>query len=223
MSTASNRIKSVIFDFDGVIARTEPLHYRSFNETVAKLGLHISWERWPTFTGRGAHYIMETLFRENNVKEDVDEWVTRRRKLFLHYALTKPLFAVRGLRSLLAELHRRNIYTAIASGSRREVVVPILQRLKLRNEFCAIIGSEDFQNKKPHPEAFLKAAEALRTPPKQCLVFEDSESGIQAALAARMHVYCVATSPKGKELRLKYKVPLIKDYTEFPISALGSV
>ncbi|MFA6530882.1 MAG: HAD family phosphatase [Candidatus Micrarchaeia archaeon] len=213
-------VHAVIFDFDGVISRTEPLHYRSFNETVSKLGIHLPRKRWLSFTGRGAHYIMETVFRENGINEDIDEWVFRRRKLFLHYALTKPLFAVRGLRQFLPKLHKMNIYTGIASGSKREVVVPILNRLGLRNEFCAIIGSEDFRNKKPHPEAFLTAAEALGIRPENCLVFEDSESGIKAAILAGMRTYCVATAANAKELGLKYNVPLIKDYTKFPISVL---
>lgn len=219
---APNLIKAAIFDFDGVIARTEPLHYRSFNETVGLLGLSVPKERWPTFMGRGAHFIMETIFQENRIDEDIEKWVTKRRYLFLKYALEKPLFAVRGLRQFLRRLHHQNIYTGIASGSRREVIVPILQRLKLRNEFSVIIGAEDFTHKKPDPEPFLKAAIGLRTNPVHCLAFEDSESGIQSALAAKMRTWCVATSPKSREVGLKYKVPIIKDYSEFPISTLGT-
>ncbi|MDD5760391.1 MAG: HAD family hydrolase, partial [Desulfobulbaceae bacterium] len=95
-------------------------------------------------------------------------------------------------------------------------------RLKLRNDFSVIIGAEDFAHKKPDPEPFLKAAIGLRTPPANCLAFEDSESGIQSALGAGMQTWCVATSPKSKEIGLKYKVPIIHDYNEFPISALGT-
>lgn len=214
-------VKAVIFDFDGVITRTEPLHLSSFRETVASLKIKIDKNRWyQEFTGIGGRRIMEILFRENNVTEDVEVWTDKRRKLFMSKLGSYPIYATKGIRRFLKILHSRKIYTAIASGSRRTMIEPILSKLNMKNDFCVIVGAEDTKKKKPDPEPFLKAAELLKVSPKDCLAVEDSPNGITSALAAKMKVICVKSPTKQV---LKFNVPIINNFNEFPISVLDGI
>lgn len=207
-------IKAVLFDFDGVVAQTEPIHLQTFRELLKPLGVKISEERWyREFTGIGSTAIMAKLFQDFKIKKDVKIWVKKRKLLYQKYVKNGTIRATPGIRKFLLELRRKNIKIAIVSGGHSTNINRVLEKLKLMEFFDSynIISLEDVKNRKPHPEGFLLAAKRLLVRPKECLAIEDSISGIIAANRAKMKVVCVR-SPAPVDLnKCDY---VIKDFRE---------
>ncbi len=208
-------IKAVLFDLDGSVVDSEPLHLRSFRECLAPLGIKISRNRhFKEFTGIGSKTIIEMLFREHNVNEDVKEWAEKRKKLYQSYVLRGKLKTIRGVHKFLRFIKRKGIKTAIVSGGHNSNIETALDKLKLRQFFDIIIGTEDVKNRKPDPEGFLLAARKLNVKPTECIVIEDSPAGVQAALSANMQVVCIKSEAPVDLKKCDY---VIENYENFPI------
>jgi len=211
--------KAVVFDFDGVIVKSEPLHYRTFSETLAPLGITMDRRRWyKEFAGTGSHSIISRLLEENGVRADLDALVESRRELFNAYVRKGRLRPTPGLRRFLAEIRKKGIRTAIASGGHRENIELILVKIGLLKQFDAIVGSEEVKNRKPHPEIFLRAAERLGLPPDECVAVEDSIVGAESAARAGMTLVCF-DSPARESLNSSC-VKIIDSFSEFPLELL---
>jgi HAD superfamily hydrolase (TIGR01509 family) len=211
--------KAVVFDFDGVIVKSEPLHYRTFCEILAPLGIRIDQRRWyRDFAGTGSHNIIGRLLEENGVKADVDALVRSRKELFNAYVRKGGLKPAPGLRRFLSRIRKGGIRTAIASGGHRDNIELILGKIGLLGQFDAIVGGEEAGNRKPHPEIFLRAAERLKLPPGQCVAVEDSIPGAQAAKSAGMALVCFR-SPASKFLNNRCS-RVIDSFSEFPLELL---
>ncbi len=211
--------QAVVFDFDGVIVKSEPLHYRTFSEILAPLGISIDRRRWyKEFAGTGSHSIIVRLLEENGVQADLDALVRSRRELFSAYVEQGRLGPTRGLRRFLTKIRRRGIRTAIASGGHRENIELILGKFGLLKQFDAIVGCEEARNRKPHPEIFLKAAERLGLPPAECVAVEDSIVGAESAKRAGMALVCF-DSPARESLNSPC-VKIIDSFSEFPLELL---
>lgn len=207
-------IRAVLFDFDGVVVQSEPLHLRSFRELLAPFGVQISEERWyREFTGIGSTAILTALFRDFGIQEDVKTWVEKRKAHYQKLVQQGKLKTIPGARSFLRLLKKKGIRTAIVSGGHSTNIQLVLEKLKLSPFFDTIVSLEDVQNRKPHPEGFLLAAQRLGVKPDECIAIEDSPNGISAAHAAKMKVVCVR-SPAPIDLNKCDFV--IGDYTEFP-------
>lgn len=221
-----NRFRAAVFDFDGVVADTEAIHFRSFRDLLRPFGIEVDENRYYyEYSGVGARKIMEIEIRGNADTagfsgDEIRGLVEKRRELFVKYALESDLKPTEGLVSFLHKLHKMGIFTAIASGSRKSVIIPLLEKMGLENEFCAIVGGEEVANKKPHPETFFKAAELLGVKPEECVAFEDSNSGVESAMAAGMRVFAIKSRATGS---LKHDVPIINNFKEFPISVLKGI
>ncbi|MBN2478168.1 HAD family phosphatase [Candidatus Micrarchaeota archaeon] len=210
-------VKALIFDFDGVIVDSEPAHYSSFLKTLKPLGININEKRWYTeFVGTGSYSIMETLFQENGIKENVEDWVQKRKKVYWELIDNNELNEKNGIRTFLSEIRKMGKKTAIASGAHIDSINRILRIKKLESYFDFVLGRENVKNGKPHPEVFLKAAEMLGAKNTECIVIEDSKKGIEAAKSAGMKIVCL-NSPFA-EFRNCFKI--INDYTEFPMGIL---
>ena len=179
--------KAVVFDFDGVIVDSEPLHYRTFCQTLKPLGIRIGWSRWyEDFAGTGSRKIIAKLFDEYGIKEDVGVWVEKRKALFASYAKQGKLKPRKGIRKFLSKLKTLNIKTAIASGGHTTHIESLLTLMKLDGMFDAIVGGDSVKNGKPDPEIFLLAAKKLGVKPEECIAIEDSQAGCEAAASAGM-------------------------------------
>ncbi|MFA5050466.1 MAG: HAD family phosphatase [Candidatus Micrarchaeia archaeon] len=210
-------INGIIFDFDGVIADSEPIHFETFRKTVLGLGIKLEKERWPEFEGTGADYIMKTLFEENKINADPKEWIIKRRALFSEYIEKNAIPLKKGLIQFLQELEKRKIKMAIASGSRTDIIGKILEKNNIANYFTAVCGADFVSKRKPDPEVFLLAAKKLSLRPSECLIIEDSISGISAAKKANINCICMHTPITAG---LKECMVTIKDYTQFPFEIL---
>jgi len=200
--------KAVIFDFDGVIVDSEPLHYRTFSEALAPLGVSIERASWyRDFAGTGSRAIIERLLEENGIKADVEALIERRKSLFAGYAGKGALRPTSGLRVFLRRIRSAGMKTAVASGGHRDNIEQILTGLGLLSQFDAIVGFEDVRNRKPHPEIFLAAARRLSVEPGDCIVIEDSVPGCEAAGRAGMRLVLMdspaAPMISGYDMRIR--------------------
>jgi beta-phosphoglucomutase family hydrolase len=175
--------RAYLFDCDGTIADSMPLHYIAWKKALGEWGCAFDEELFYSWGGKPVEVIIATLNERKGLNMPVE--AVGLRKESLYYELLpqlKPIAEV--LEHIEAEYGR--IPFAVVSGSSRESVVSSLTTLGLLDKFDTIVAAEDYQNPKPAPDAFLKAAEKLGVAPKDCLVFEDTALGIQAATAAGM-------------------------------------
>jgi beta-phosphoglucomutase len=205
-------MRAVLFDFDGVLVNSEPIHYRALRDSLRPEGLEIGeteyLSSYLSYTDREA---IRLAFERNGLPFDRERIeAVARRKAALYGALMAEIPFFPGAKGLVVELQRQ-VPVGIASGARRAEIEAILTAAGLRHAFSAIVGAEDVRHGKPHPEPYLTAMGQLapRAPdlhPEQCLVFEDSIAGIASARAAGMKVVAVAHSYPAARLAGAHRV-----------------
>ncbi|MDD5022908.1 MAG: HAD family phosphatase [Candidatus ainarchaeum sp.] len=212
-------VKGILFDFDGVIADTEPLHYRTFNETLKELGIKIMEDEWKKFEGTGSDHIMKTLFNDNKIEHNTEEWIKKRRDRFWDHIKNNEIPLKKGLLEFLNLLDNKGIKKAVCSGSRTDSIEYILEKNNIRKYFQAVCGIDQVKNRKPDPEVFLLGAKKIGVDISNCIIIEDSIVGVQAA--RKTSAKCVFFSEKKeKESELKGCSAIIRDYSEFPLNLL---
>ena len=205
-------LRAAVFDFDGVIVDSEPLHYRALRAALLPEGVEITEEEYLriylAYDDRGAIEKALQHHGEPADPERVDRIEARKVESFAELIPGIPVFegAREVVRALAAE-----VPLAIASGARHDEIEAILGGLGLRDAFQAIVGVEDAERTKPDPAPYVEAARQLaaRAPgldPGECVAFEDSIPGIAAALGAGMKVVGVAHSYPADELRAAHRV-----------------
>jgi HAD superfamily hydrolase (TIGR01509 family) len=182
--------QAYLFDCDGTIADSMPLHYIAWKTALAEWGCDFPEKLFYDWGGFSVAKIITLLNEEHGLAMPVVE--VERKKERLYYESLPHLKAVpEVLKHIEAEYGR--IPFAVVSGSTRESVTASLNALGLLNKFETLVCAGDYKKGKPDPEAFLIAAARLRVPPANCLVFEDSDKGIEAAAAAGMASVKVAS------------------------------
>lgn len=172
-----------LFDCDGTIADSMPLHYIAWKKALGEWRCEFSEELFYQWGGRPTPEIIATLNHMQGLRMPVEQ--VGRRKEDLYYELLPELKAVPEVLEHIEAQHGR-IPFAVVSGSARDSVTASLEVLQLLDRFDTLVCAGEYQKSKPHPEAFLLAAARLGVAPAACLVFEDTEMGIQAATAAGM-------------------------------------
>ena len=186
----NNMIQTVIFDMDGVIVDTEPVHHFAYNQHFKQLNIEITPEMYASFTGNSTKNIFEKLKAHFNLKEDVTTLVATKRNLFNDaFDHKEDLYLLEGVEDLIKELHTNGIQLVLASSSAHVTINRIFTRFNLHQYFTHIVSGEDFPKSKPHPAIFQHAAFLSGTPIENCIVIEDSTNGILAAKAAG--IYCI--------------------------------
>ena len=175
--------RAYLFDCDGTIVDSMPLHYVAWKKTLAEWNCPFPEELFYAWGGRPVRDIIASLNEQHGLNMPVDAVAHRKEGLY-HYQLPE-LQAIDEVVEHIAAQHGR-IPLAVVSGSRRSSVVGSLSALNLLDKFETLVCAEDYTHGKPAPDAFLLAAERLGIEPEACLVFEDTEMGIQAATAAGM-------------------------------------
>ena len=172
-----------IFDCDGTIADNMPLHYRAWSMAMADFGGEYPEELFYAWGGRPTAVIVGLLNEKYGLALDVDETVQRKEKYYL--TLIPEVVPVPEVLEIVKSMHG-TAPLSVASGGHRELVEATLHVFGIRDLFQAIVCVEDYERGKPHPEPFLLAAKLMSVPPEDCVVFEDSPIGIEAAKAANM-------------------------------------
>ncbi len=180
-----------LFDLDGTIADSMPLHYLAWSQAIAEHGGHFPEDLFYSMGGLPLLKVVEKLNKKFGYNMDPAAVVHRKESLFLANSDNlQPVLAV----AAIIDQASGKIPFAIVSGSPRATILKTLATLHLLDRFPVIVGSEDYTHGKPHPEPFLTAARLLNVPPAQCLVFEDAQPGIEAAKAAGMQYVLVPTT-----------------------------
>jgi beta-phosphoglucomutase family hydrolase len=175
--------KAYLFDCDGTIADSMPLHYVAWKKALGEHGCEFPEDIFYAWGGMPAAEIVATLSAQQGLALDAEE--VAHRKELLYYELLPELQAVPEVLEQIA-LNHGKVPMAIVSGSTRDSVTKSLELLGLLDRFDTLVCAEDYTRSKPDPEPFLTAAARLNVAPADCLVFEDTEMGVQAATAAGM-------------------------------------
>jgi beta-phosphoglucomutase family hydrolase len=175
--------RAYLFDCDGTIADSMPLHYIAWKKALGEWSCEFEEELFYSMGGMPVAEIISTLNQRHGLRMPVETVSLRKENLY--YELLPQLKAVPEVLEHIEAEHGRTPF-AIVSGSTRESVTASLASLNLLDRFDALICAEDYRKSKPDPEAFLLAAARLGVAAEACLVFEDTEMGIQAASAAGM-------------------------------------
>lgn len=183
-------IKGLIFDCDGTLADTMPLHWRAWQVITQRHRLHLPEERFYALGGIPSRDILKILSCEQGLT--LDHLAVAREKEAEYLPLiaqVEPINAVVGI----AREHYGKIPLAVASGGTRRVIEQVLNHLGLAGLFDAIVTSEDVVNQKPAPDIFLEAARRIGVAPGACRAYEDTDLGMQAIRAAGMEAVDVRT------------------------------
>ncbi len=172
-----------IFDCDGTLVDTMPLHYKAWRAALKEHGCDFPEPLFYELGGLSTERIVEVLNERNGYSMPVQETAAHKDALFVQMIpQTMPIWPVVELVQQFCGVKP----LAVASGGKREIVRKILEASGILGKFEAIVTVEDYRHGKPAPDPFLEAARQLGVAPEKCLVFEDTRAGIASARAAHM-------------------------------------
>jgi beta-phosphoglucomutase family hydrolase len=176
-------IKGLIFDCDGTLADTMPLHWCAWQMVTQRYGLHFPEDRFYAFGGVPSRDILKMLSEEQGRSLDHIAAAHEKENAYLPLMMeVEPVHAV----VEIAKSNFGKIPMAVASGGTQQIIVQVLEHLKIRHLFDAVVTSEMVTNQKPAPDIFLEAAKRIGVEPKFCRAYEDTELGLQAIRGAGM-------------------------------------
>ena len=184
--------RGLIFDCDGTLVDSMPLHWRAWDAVCKRHGIEFSEKRHYAMGGIPSRKILAMLKEEQRLDFDPDE-VSREKEvaylpLMPEVELIEPVVAI-------AREHRGRIPMAVATGGRTQFIRPLLERLDIADWFSALVTSDDVANPKPAPDTYLKAAALLGVPAEECRAFEDTDLGMDSIRAAGMEAVDVREIP----------------------------
>jgi len=214
-SVAMGQLAAVIFDFDGVIADTEPLHFAGFRRTLAEIGITLNesdyYENYLGYDDRGCFIAALEAYGHPTNPVVITRLMERKAQAYLE-SIREDLIIFPGVHELVQET-ATSYPLAIASGALRHEIELILEQAGLRKHFSHITSAEDVTRGKPDPQPFLHALQGLNRlqrgqeiAPEACLVIEDSIPGIRAGKAAGMRVLAVANTHTLQDLHEAHAV-----------------
>jgi beta-phosphoglucomutase family hydrolase len=176
-------IKGIIFDCDGTLADTMPLHWRAWQVITQRHKLHFPEDRFYALGGVPSRDILKMLGEEQGIS--IDHIAVAHEKENEYLPLLPHVGPIECVVKIAEENHGK-IPLAVASGGTKVIIEQVLTHLKIRDWFDAVVTSEDVQNQKPAPDIFLEAARRIGVPPQFCRAYEDTDLGMQAIRSAGM-------------------------------------
>ncbi|MCG8407216.1 MAG: HAD family phosphatase [Phycisphaerales bacterium] len=198
--------QAIIFDFDGVIVESEPLHYEAFRSVLPEFGIQLTRESYyARYVGLADREIVRRLLADHDrrLTQDETEGLMRKKNTEYERQIMKGIDPLPGVAELIKRTSNQHPL-AICSGSKRREISMILDQIGLSAFFSVIVASDDVLSSKPDPAGYLLALSQLRRAKpdltaEKCLVFEDSEAGISAAKAAGMKVIAIRKDDLGTD------------------------
>jgi beta-phosphoglucomutase family hydrolase len=175
--------KGIIFDCDGTLADTMPLHWRAWQVITAKHRVHLPEDRFYALGGVPSRDILKMLSQEQSVP--LDHLAVAREKETEYLQLLHEVQPIDMIVAVARENYKK-IPMAVASGGTRNIIERVLEHLRIRHFFEAIVTSEDVLRQKPAPDIFIEAAKRIGVAPRDCRAYEDTDLGMQAIRAAGM-------------------------------------
>lgn len=175
--------KGLVFDCDGTLANTMPLHWRAWSLITQRHNLHFPEDRFYSLGGVPSRDILKMLAEEQGRSFDHIAVAHEKEEAYLPLmAEVEPIHAV----VEIARANHGKIPMAVASGGTQKIICQVLEHLKIRHLFAAVVTSEMVKNQKPAPDIFIEAARRIGVDPKFCRGYEDTDLGMTAIRAAGM-------------------------------------
>jgi beta-phosphoglucomutase family hydrolase len=175
--------QGLIFDCDGTLADTMPLHWHAWQMITQQHGLHFPEDRFYSLGGVPARDILKMLAHEQGRSLDHIAVAHEKEEKYLEsLSQVEPIHAI----VEIAKANHGKVPMAVASGGTQQIILQVLEHLKIRHLFDAVVTSEMVKNQKPAPDIFLEAARRIGVEPKFCRAYEDTELGLTAIRAAGM-------------------------------------
>lgn len=208
-------IKCIIFDMDGVLINTEPLHYHIWQQICAEHGFTLEYDKYKGCIGSTIKYLFDLLLQNYGVAFHNDPAILKRfREIKEAYLAENGVPRIDGVPETVAALYRQGYILAVASSSSQDYIDFSIRELGIHPYFRLLFSGERVEHPKPAPDIFLEVAKRLRLQPSECLVVEDSCNGSRAARAAGMT--CIGfRNPDSGDQDLS-----AADRTFYPFSAL---
>jgi beta-phosphoglucomutase-like phosphatase (HAD superfamily) len=192
-------IQAVLFDMDGLIVDTEPIHFKAFQAYLREFGVEMPESLMREFVGFSEAENIRDLKEKYGIDAPLEEMVAQRRARYLELARREPIRIFPGFWEFSGEVRRRGLKQAVVSSSTRDQVEVVLPRLfEGRSDlggpaayFDAVVTGSDVAKTKPAPDIYLLTSGRLGVPPVGCLALEDTPPGVQAAAGAGMRVIAV--------------------------------
>jgi HAD superfamily hydrolase (TIGR01509 family) len=185
-------IEAVVFDMDGVLLDSEPLHHIVLNEVLAAEGKTLSFDEYRPYIGTTLEFTWSDIIHRFRLDGAIDRYILRYDEGILESYRRHSVIAP-GVRRLLDLLAQRGLRRAVASSSRTSWVEAALETLGIRDDFELLVTGDMVTHSKPDPEIYLLAVARLGLDPHRCLAIEDSPKGVASARAAGMTVVGVRT------------------------------
>jgi len=212
---------AVIFDMDGVIVHTNPYHSMAFREFFSTRNLAPTDEEFAQHMfGKSNSYIL-THFLQRTIEGEELRLLEDEKESLFRKIYEPHIDPIKGITSFIDDLHKNGVKLGVATSAPLANLELILSKVPLQNKMGSILASENVKKHKPDPEVYLTSAKNLGVHPDQCVVFEDSFSGVSAGLNAGMKVVGVLTSHTKDELP-----PCsfyIKDYSELSFEKIAAL
>jgi HAD superfamily hydrolase (TIGR01509 family) len=183
-------IKGLIFDCDGTLADTMPLHWRAWNAVTTQHNIFLPEERFYAMGGVPTRDILKLLKEEQGL--DIDPLTVAKEKEHEYLRIVHECTPIHEVVEIARANHCK-IPMAVASGGMQHIICGVLERLEIRHFFDAVVTSEMVKNQKPAPDIFLEAARRIGVEPRFCRGYEDTDLGMQAIRAAGMEAVDVRT------------------------------
>lgn len=216
-------IQTVIFDMDGVIVDTEPVHRYAYFQHFDELNIPVTEEMFTSFTGNSTRNVFQNLKMLFNLEHDVEDLIQRKRTIFNDaFDNKEDLELLEGVEKLIIDFHEKGMQLILASSASKVTIERVFGRFNLHTYFTHIVSGEDFPKSKPDPAIFIHAVSLSMAPKANCIIIEDSTNGIKAAKAAG--IYCVGyNSIHSKKQDLSEADIIINHFSELDFEKVKTI
>ena len=216
-------LKAVLFDMDGVVVNTEPLHHKAYYKMFADVEIEVSATLYESFTGQSTIEICNYLVTHFQLKEAPETLMKLKRKHFKYlFENDRSLTLIDGVLACIKNYYNNGLSLVLASSASMPNINRIFKRFDLDQYFVAKLSGADLKASKPHPEIFINAAKASGYKKEECVVIEDSTNGMQAA--KRAGIFCIGYHGDPKSTQdFSLANHVIKDFSEIEYSKLKNL
>ena len=216
-------LKAVLFDMDGVIVDTEPLHRKAYVQMFSDVGIKVNEDLYASFTGQSTLNICRRLVHHFDLSYAPEYLMNLKRRHFKYlFENDSELALIDGVLELIKNYYENGLKLVVASSASMSNINSIFERFELDPYFMGKFSGADLPQSKPHPEIFIKASEHTGCAKEECMVIEDSTNGIAAANAAG--IFCVGFQSQNSKHQDYSKADMvISDFSEIAFQQINQM